>query len=208
MNVISNCGANFYLTGGTALSRIYYHHRYSDDLDFFLNAAPDYQAQRSAVLAALKDAGFWWDETTPDEFIVAESFLMIKVHWTQSDATLKLDFVNDLAAHFGGLVESPLYPRIDSPRNIISNKLGAIFRYEAKDIADIWALARHENFIWREIFQEAQQKEGAAQAPLVTEVIRTLPQNLFDQLNWINKPDWNEFTADLDRIIRQMLGAE
>lgn len=27
----------FYLTGGTTLSRIYYHHRYSDDLDFFLN---------------------------------------------------------------------------------------------------------------------------------------------------------------------------
>ena len=27
----------FYLTGGTALSRGYYNHRYSDDLDFFVN---------------------------------------------------------------------------------------------------------------------------------------------------------------------------
>ncbi len=25
----------FYLTGGTALSRFHYHHRFSDDLDFF-----------------------------------------------------------------------------------------------------------------------------------------------------------------------------
>ncbi|MDD4310358.1 MAG: nucleotidyl transferase AbiEii/AbiGii toxin family protein, partial [Candidatus Cloacimonetes bacterium] len=29
----------FYLTGGTALDRFYLHHRYSEDLDFFINAA-------------------------------------------------------------------------------------------------------------------------------------------------------------------------
>ena len=28
---------DFYLTGGTALSRCYLNHRYSDDLDFFVN---------------------------------------------------------------------------------------------------------------------------------------------------------------------------
>ena len=28
----------FYLTGGTAISRGYFNHRYSDDLDFFMNA--------------------------------------------------------------------------------------------------------------------------------------------------------------------------
>ena len=27
----------FYLTGGTALSRCYFNHRYSDDLGFFVN---------------------------------------------------------------------------------------------------------------------------------------------------------------------------
>ena len=31
----------FYLSGGTALSRHYFNHRYSDDLDFFVN--PDVQ---------------------------------------------------------------------------------------------------------------------------------------------------------------------
>lgn len=33
----------FYLTGGTALSRGYYNHRYSDDLDYFVNDHPDFQ---------------------------------------------------------------------------------------------------------------------------------------------------------------------
>lgn len=32
----------FYLTGGTTLSRGYYNHRFSDDLDYFLNGHPDF----------------------------------------------------------------------------------------------------------------------------------------------------------------------
>ncbi|MEK6794959.1 MAG: nucleotidyl transferase AbiEii/AbiGii toxin family protein [Spirochaetota bacterium] len=31
--LVEESGTPFYLTGGTALSRCYYHHRYSDDLD-------------------------------------------------------------------------------------------------------------------------------------------------------------------------------
>jgi hypothetical protein len=33
----------FYLTGGTALGRYYLGHRYSEDLDFFVNADPIYK---------------------------------------------------------------------------------------------------------------------------------------------------------------------
>lgn len=46
-----------YLTGGTALSRGYYQHRNSDDLDFFLNDAPDFELVRDRCLAALEQAG-------------------------------------------------------------------------------------------------------------------------------------------------------
>ena len=35
-------GFPFYLTGGTALGRFYLNHRYSEDLDFFINADPQY----------------------------------------------------------------------------------------------------------------------------------------------------------------------
>ena len=37
LRAVENCKTRFYLTGGTALSRAYYRHRYSDDLDFFVN---------------------------------------------------------------------------------------------------------------------------------------------------------------------------
>jgi len=42
----------FYLTGGTALSRGYYHHRHSDDLDFFADDAADFQLWRDRCLKA------------------------------------------------------------------------------------------------------------------------------------------------------------
>ena len=37
LKLVDSAGTAFYLTGGTALSRGYLHHRLSDDLDFFVN---------------------------------------------------------------------------------------------------------------------------------------------------------------------------
>lgn len=53
LNVIAGCTADFYLTGGTALSRFYLHHRFSDDLDFFLNNVSNFRDQVDVVFSAL-----------------------------------------------------------------------------------------------------------------------------------------------------------
>ncbi len=37
LRVVSGLETDFYLTGGTAASRGYLNHRFSDDLDFFVN---------------------------------------------------------------------------------------------------------------------------------------------------------------------------
>ena len=39
---IEDLETGFYLTGGTAISRAYFHHRYSDDLYFFMNASANF----------------------------------------------------------------------------------------------------------------------------------------------------------------------
>ena len=54
LRAVRNCKTRFYLTGGTALSRAYYHHRYSDDLDFFVNADPDFDEQVDIILDKLQ----------------------------------------------------------------------------------------------------------------------------------------------------------
>lgn len=43
LNLLSRVESDFYLTGGTALSRHYLNHRFSDDLDFFFNRSVNFK---------------------------------------------------------------------------------------------------------------------------------------------------------------------
>ncbi len=45
LSLVQGAGVEFYLTGGTALSRYYLNHRYSDDLDFFVNQHSEFKVQ-------------------------------------------------------------------------------------------------------------------------------------------------------------------
>ena len=115
MNIISKCGVRFFLTGGTALSRAYYNHRYSDDLDFFVNDDHEYIDQMKIIFSKLSENGFYW--STTKDFISTNNFTSFKIHWNKDDTELKLDFVNDVASHFGDIVNTELYYRTDSIRN-------------------------------------------------------------------------------------------
>lgn len=78
-----------YLTGGTCLSRFYYHHRYSDDLDFFYDGHRFPQDEFVGVvreyLSAL--ARDWKMEMLN----AGDQFIRAIVH--DGDLTLKLEFV-------------------------------------------------------------------------------------------------------------------
>ena len=65
LNIVNSLSVPFYLTGGTALSRGYYHHRYSDDLDFFVNRCESFGTHVNSVLKALK-ANVFFGTMKPD----------------------------------------------------------------------------------------------------------------------------------------------
>ena len=204
LNAINQSGTDFFLTGGTALSRAYYNHRYSDDLDFFVNANPSFDEQADVVFAALAEAGFFWD--MEHDFIRNNGFISFKVGWKKSEILLKLDLVNDVASHFGEIQKTPIFDRTDSIRNILSNKLTALFRYAAKDVVDIREIALHEKITWPEIIMEARQKEWGLEIPIIAEILQGMPQKEFDGINWVKKPAWEVFRADIDAIVLEMMG--
>ena len=201
MSIISRSGTDFFLTGGTALSRAYYNHRYSDDLDFFVNQSKTYNEQLEKVLAMLSENGYNWSY---EDFIRAESFATMKVR-KHSEVSLKLDFVNDSTPHFGEISKTDLFYRTDSIRNILSNKLSAIFRYAAKDVADIREIALHECVDWSTIIQEARQKEAGIELIFISEILTGMPRSEFEAIAWVNKPDWNQFQEDIGKIAFDML---
>jgi len=203
MNIISKCGTRFFLTGGTALSRAYYNHRYSDDLDFFVNNDAGYADQVKIILSKLKENGFSWSTTI--DFVSTQSFTSLKVKLDKSSALLKLDFVNDVAAHFGVISKTKIFDRTDSIRNILSNKLTAMFRYAAKDVADIREIALHETVNWKQAIQDAQQKEAGIEIPIVSDILRGIPQSEFETISWVQKPEWKVFCEDINRIVFDMV---
>jgi len=203
LGAVRNCKTRFYLTGGTALSRAYYHHRFSDDLDFFVNADPDFDEQVDMILDRLRNEEFVWD--TSVDFVKSVGFRTLKIRQKASDAALKIDFVNDVAVRFGELKSADFFNKIDSVRNILSNKMGAVFRLEGKDVADIREIALHESIDWSEIIDEARQKDEGVELPYIAEVLKTMPCSEFENINWIKKPDWETFKNDIDQIVFDMM---
>ena len=199
LNILNQIDTNFFLTGGTALSRAYYNHRYSDDLDLFLNNSTNYNDELNFVLAKLNESGFFWDINK--EYQRSTYFTTLKIGKDNYNTLLKLDFVNDSVPLFGSLQKTNIYNRTDSIRNILSNKLSAIFRYAAKDIADIREIALHETIDWKSAIMEARQKEAGLELIYISEILKGIPKAEFDTITWTKKTNWEDFKKDIDNIV-------
>ena len=198
IGLIKGLDVDFYLSGGTALGRFYLHHRYSEDLDFFVNSLPLFKEQCEAVLVALNaaDLGLTIGMTS-------ERFLRCFV--TDRDLSLKLDFINDVPVHYGTLQSFDLYNRVDSCRNILSNKISALSRLEPKDVADILYLCRVYSFSWEEIIGEAREKDLWVNPLTVSRMVQGFPLEAFKTIRWITPPDPEEACTSLSRIAEDIL---
>lgn len=206
LNIVRQLNTPFYLTGGTALGRHYFSHRFSDDLDLFVNSEPNYSRHVAQILNALEE------NQKRFNFAIDYRRLRKEEHYTQifltqleNAADLKLDLINDIAAHYGELEHSKTMGRIDSWRNILSNKLAAVFRYEAKDFADIWIIAKHKPIAWREIISEAKTKEAGIDPLALQEILRSFPPDEVMAVKWNIPIDENNFIADLATIADDIL---
>lgn len=179
----------FYLTGGTALGRFYLHHRYSEDLDFFVNADPDFKEKHLVIGKKLNEEF----SLLPGQTVVYDDFARYFIVYENS--VLKIEFVNDIAYRSGNPLDSK-YGLIDNPLNILSNKLTAIVgRDEPKDIFDIYMLARKYSFNWMHVFEEAKKKAVLNEID-VEQRIKSFPVGLLKNVDWFLHPfDQHHFTS-------------
>jgi predicted nucleotidyltransferase component of viral defense system len=193
MEMVQEQKVDFYLTGGTALSRCYLNHRYSDDLDFFVNEAPDFKKQTERVVSAIRRAGMQIELGT-----ASESFLRITV--LKDEVPLKIDFVNDVIYHYGDFEAAHFFNKIDSWRNILSNKLSAVSRLEPKDIADLLFIAKKFAFEWPDIMEEAKNKDLWVEPLNVSRIIKEFPVDLFDSVKWITPVAQKKLSKELHQM--------
>ncbi|MBI5620570.1 nucleotidyl transferase AbiEii/AbiGii toxin family protein [Candidatus Gottesmanbacteria bacterium] len=141
---------DFYLTGGTALARYYFHHRESVDLDLFTqHQTLDFAQVNQEIILLSKHLGL-----TLDKQVVTGTFLQ----YIYKEG-LKVDLVKDIPVHFGAIkIEGGV--RIDSLENIGSNKVLAIFgRTEAKDFIDLYFLLQETEYTLDHLYTLATKKD-------------------------------------------------
>ncbi len=196
---IGSVETEFYLTGGTALSRAYLGHRYSDDLDFFVNRSINFKQQVNLILERLKRDGLTFDTgAMSDEFIR----IMIR----PENVVLKIDFVNDVEAHFGILnALEGLFPRIDSWRNILSNKICALSRLEPKDFVDIFFIALTYPFDWEQIISEAREKDLWVEPISVSRLVLEFPLRKIEAIKWIKPVNETKLLKLLETVSNDIL---
>ncbi len=177
----------FYLTGGTALSRFYLNHRYSEDLDFFANRMPDFRATLDNFLSKIQ-TNFTLDKR---ENLYYDDFYRIYI--TENEIKLKIEFVNDVTYRDGQPLRTE-WGYVDTPANILSNKLTALVnREEPKDIFDIVQIALAYKFNWAEIFFHSKNKAYINEID-VEQKIKSFPVELLKATDWFIHPlDFNDF---------------
>jgi hypothetical protein len=118
---------------------------------------------------------------------------------------LKVDLVNDTAPHVGDIEVDPVLGRTDNVRNILSNKIAAVFRYEPKDVADIWIISQNRSFSWREIILDALRKEGGVDPVALHDILRSVPERELARVAWSSPVDLKALLSDLSAIADDIL---
>lgn len=195
LHFLSSLNTDFYLTGGTALSRFYIHHRYSDDLDFFANNSEHFKKNISAIIKGI--------DISHEIGVRDEMFVRLMLN--EGDCCLKIDFVNDVPFHSGDFIKTEVFDRIDNPLNILSNKISALQRNSPKDIADIVLICEKYNFSWMEIIEDAQKKDLWVNPLDVAMIMESFPIEQLNEVKWISVPDLNSFSKKIKLIINDIV---
>jgi hypothetical protein len=192
LKTVETLDTDFYLTGGTALSRCYLQHRYSDDLDLFVNDNDDFKAQCDLAVAAFKKKWGCEIASTTDSFV--------RIFLEEEGGSIKIDFVNDVPFHYGDTAPCPIFTRVDNWRNILSNKICALSRLEPKDVADILFISKNYIFEWEEIINEAKEKDLWVDPIDVCRVLKSFGPRSFLKMKWIKDIDPNEINSFLNKL--------
>jgi len=182
------------LTGGTALARLYLHHRYSDDIDLF--TAHGHAGGLGRDFAnELQSAGFTVEPVT-------ESVAFMRMWVGDGAHRISVDVAPDsrrleapAPSALGGVYAHGL-------RDIAANKIGAFEnRAEVKDAVDLYYLT--QRFSWPELFADAEIKRVPIAYEDLRHFLQTPLQGSALLIEPVDEDDFRRFVAALRDEVAQ-----
>jgi len=194
LQTVFSIESEFYLTGGTCLSRFYKAGRYSDNLVFFTNDSARFAyAMRNIRNALLENCSLSIEVET-------KNFQRLRV-----DGRLKIDFMNDGPFRYKDPVVIRQNYIIDTVENILANKLTAVIgRDDAKDVFYILLIHTHYSVLWKEILDAAHKKAGFSNEDLIIR-LKSFPTELFNRIKCIDCGFLKNYDSTMDEVIAAIL---
>lgn len=204
LHLITQLGTGFYLTGGTAASRGYLQHRFSDDLDLFVNDDDRFGLWAERVIQVLAHDKSW--QITVQ--LRQERFFRLDL--TSQTVILKIELVNDVPSRVGVPWLHPTLGWLDTAENILANKVSALLdRQEPKDLADIWAFCCVMGLSLEDAISGAQGKAAGIFPADLARLLCTATRADWEVIRWIEAPSPERFLNDLRELgERLILGPE
>jgi predicted nucleotidyltransferase component of viral defense system len=193
LKVIFDTEHEFYLTGGTCISRFYKEKRYSDDLDFFTNQSPRYNFAIKNIKKALH-AKFQLAVE-----VESKDFTRFKIN-----NLLQVDFVNDISFRYKEPIVNENNYLLDNIENILSNKITAVIgRDNPKDIFDIYLIWKFYKIDWQEILDAAHKKAGFSNEELMVR-LKSFPHEFLEEIKIIDETFLKDFSIDFLKIMDEI----
>jgi hypothetical protein len=198
IRTFNQADTGFYLSGGTAASRGYLQHRFSDDLDYFVNDDSRFGLWVERIIQALNQN--WRCEVLMKE----ERFARLNL--LQDDVSLKIEMINDVPARVGDVQIHPILGRLDSAENILANKVTALLdREEPKDLADIWGFCCQKNLSLQTAITDAQSKAAGVFPADLGRLLCSVQKTDWESIRWIQAPSTEAFISQLNQLGESLL---
>jgi hypothetical protein len=198
--LIHQLETGLYLSGGTAASRGYLNHRFSDDIDLFADDDKNFGLWSERVIHAISSAKM-------GELIIGlreERFFRLTL--THEGVALKIEMINDVPSRVGLIQDHPILGRLDSAENILANKITALLdREEPKDLADIWGFCHLRGLSLEEAISGAQGKAAGVFPADLARLLCSATKADWEAVRWINAPKEDEYLADLNILGEKLL---
>lgn len=197
---LSGLDTGFYLSGGTAASRAYLHHRFSDDLDLFVNDQKDFGLWADRLIQTLEGQSAW------NVGVSLREQRFVRLSLTEAGVILKIEMINDVPSHIGTFLDDPVLGRVDSAENILANKVTALVdRNEPKDLADVWGFCCRLGLPLASAIEGAGSKAAGIFPADVARRLCVVTRDDWKLVRWIEPPDPDRYVADLVELGEKLI---
>jgi len=200
LRVLTGLETGFYLSGGTAASRGYLQHRFSDDLDLFVNDAPEFGLWSDRLIRGLMEIPTW------KVAVLQRELRFVRILLDRAGLQMKVEMVNDVPSRAGAIRVHPSLGRLDSAENILANKITALVdRQEPKDLADVWGFCVSRDLSIQRAIEDARGKAAGIFPVDVARVLLSATRRDWELVRWIEAPDPRSYLASLKVLAEQLL---